>query len=141
MHEDIVSRSTLYYYGGMSKLKIAIIEDDSVISQMYRMKLELEGFDVQVAGDGEAGIGLVKEYTPDAVLLDVRMPKMNGDKALVEIRKHSWGKNVPVLVLTNTGKEEFLSAFKPLDIVDFVIKADCTPKDVVAKVKEILGKD
>jgi len=94
---------------------------------------------VQVAGDGEAGVELVREFEPDIVLLDVRMPKMNGDEALREIRKHDWGKKVPVLVLTNTGKEEFSALFQPLDIVDFVIKADCTPKEVVAQVKEVLG--
>ena len=122
----------------MSKYKVAIIEDDAVISQMYRMKFEAEGFLVQVAGDGETGIELVKEYAPDIVLLDVRMPKMNGDEALREIRKQPWGKKVPVMVLTNTGKEEFLGAFKPLDIADFVIKADFTPKEVVLRVKKIL---
>jgi len=123
----------------MSRKKVAIVEDDSVISQMYRTKFEMEGFDVQVAGDGETGVELVREFEPDIVLLDVRMPKMNGDEALREIRKHGWGEKVPVLVLTNTGKEEFSTLFKPLDIVDFVIKADCTPKEVAAKVKEILG--
>ena len=134
------SQDDVYYYVGMKKNKVAIIEDDSVISQMYRTKFELEGFDVEIAGDGEVGIELVKEFTPDIVLLDVRMPKMSGDEALKEIRKHSWGKDVPVLVLTNTGKDESLAAFKPLGIVDFIIKADYTPKDVVAKVKEVLKK-
>ena len=124
----------------MNKLKVAIVEDDSIISQMYRTKFELEGFEVEVAGDGEAGVALVREFAPDIVLLDVKMPNMNGDEALVEIRKHAWGKDVPVVVLTNTGKEEFSAVFKPLGIEDFVIKADCTPKDVVAKVKEVLGK-
>ena len=129
----------MYYYVGMSKHKIAIIEDDAMIGQMYRTKFEMEGFQVEIAGDGKSGIELVKDYAPDVVLLDVRMPVMNGDDALREIRKHEWGKKVPVLVLTNTGKEEFSGAFKALDIVDFVVKADCTPKDVVAKVKKILG--
>ena len=122
----------------MAKHKVAIIEDDSIISQMYRMKFEMEGFDVEVAENGEVGIELVRDFTPDIILLDVRMPKMNGDAALKEIRKHPWGKNVSVLVLTNTGKDEFSSAFEPLGIIDFVIKADCTPKDVVAKIKATL---
>ncbi|GHU79181.1 hypothetical protein FACS1894191_1410 [Clostridia bacterium] len=123
----------------MSKKKVAIVEDDLTISQMYRMKLEMEGFEVQVAGDGEQGVILVQSFKPDVVLLDVRMPKMNGDEALVLIRKEEWGKKIPVLVLTNTGREEFLPVFKPLDIVDFIVKAESTPKDVVLRVNEIVG--
>jgi CheY-like chemotaxis protein len=124
----------------MSKVKVAIIEDDSVISQMYRMKLEMEGFDVQVAGDGVAGIELAKNFAPDIILLDVRMPRMNGDQALAEIRKYPWGKDIPVVVLTNTGRDEFLNAFNPLDIVDFIVKAESTPKDVVALIEKTVGK-
>ena len=135
---SVALRRGMYYHVDMSKSKVAIIEDDSVISQMYRTKFEMEGFDVEVAGDGAVGIELVKEFKPDIVLLDVRMPNMSGDEALREIRRYEWGKKVPVLVLTNTGKDEFYAAFKSLDIVDFIIKADCTPKDVVAKVKEVL---
>lgn len=123
-----------------NKIKVAIIEDDSVISQMYRMKLEMEGFEVQVANDGAEGVELAKSFAPDIILLDVRMPKMNGDEALAEIRRYSWGKKIPVVVLTNTGRDEFLNAFNPLDIVDFIVKAESTPKDVVALIKKSVGK-
>jgi len=122
----------------MSKQKIAIIEDDPIINQMYRTKFEMEGFDVEIAEDGQLGIQLVEDFKPDIVLLDIKMPKLNGDKTLKEIRKHAWGKNIPVLVLTNAGKDEYLSDFESLNVTDFIIKADCTPKDVVAKVKAAL---
>jgi len=122
----------------MHKQKIAIIEDDPMISQMYRIKFEMEDFDVEIAEDGQLGIQLVEDFKPDIVLLDIKMPKLSGDKALKEIRKHSWGKDIPVLVLTNAGKDEYLSDFEPLHVIDFIIKADCTPKDVVAKVKDAL---
>ena len=119
--------------------KIAIIEDDSVISQMYRMKFEADGFDVQVANNGKDGIDLVREFQPDIVLLDISMPVMNGDVALKSIRKEEWGKTVPVLVLTNLGEEEAPKDIRSLGIESYIVKADLTPRQVVARVKQALG--
>jgi len=117
---------------------IAIIEDDPVISQMYRMKFEAEGFDVQMAVNGKLGVALVEKMRPDAILLDLRMPEMSGTEALTEIRKQPWGKDIPVLVLTNVGEEEAPSVLKTLDVYDYIVKADLTPKQVVLRVKEAL---
>lgn len=119
--------------------KIAIIEDDSVISQMYRMKFEADGFDVQVANNGKDGIDLVREFQPDIVLLDISMPVMNGDVALKSIRKEEWGKTVPVLILTNLGEEEAPKDIRSLGIESYIVKADLTPRQVVARVKQALG--
>ena len=86
--------------------KIAIIEDDPVINQMYRMKFEADGFSVRVAENGEHGVALVEDYAPDIILLDLQMPHMNGAEALAKIRSETWGKDIPVLILTNLGEEE-----------------------------------
>lgn len=119
--------------------KIAIIEDDSVISQMYRMKFETDGFEVQIANNGRDGIGLVEEFSPDIVLLDMQMPIMNGDEALRQIRKSDWGKTVPVMVLTNLGEEEAPKDMRSLGIEAYIVKADLTPRQVVERVKSTLG--
>ena len=118
--------------------KIAIIEDDPVINQMYRMKFEADGFDVEMASDGERGVALVKEFHPDIILLDLQMPHMNGAEALTKIRAADWGKDIPVLILTNLGEEEAPSELKKLDVTHYLVKADLTPKQVVARVKETL---
>ena len=86
--------------------KIVIIEDDPVISQMYRMKFEADGFDVQLANNGKKGVALVEHFSPDIILLDLQMPEMSGDEALAAIRKQTWGKDIPVIILTNLGEEE-----------------------------------
>ena len=86
--------------------KIAIIEDDQVINQMYRMKFEAAGFDVATASDGEAGVAIVKKFHPDLILLDLQMPNMNGVEALSLIRTLPSHKQTPVIVLTNLGEEE-----------------------------------
>lgn len=119
--------------------KIAIIEDDPVISQMYRMKFEADGFDVQLADNGERGVALAEEFKPDIILLDVQMPGMNGAEALTEIRSHKWGKDIPVIVLTNLGEEEAPKTLRVLGIHSYIVKADLTPRQVVGRVKEALG--
>lgn len=119
--------------------KIAIIEDDPVINQMYRMKFEADGFEVQLADNGKRGVAMVEEMKPDLILLDLKMPNMDGAEALAEIRKHDWGKTIPVIVLTNLGEEEAPKSLKSLGIHSYIVKADLTPSQVVARVKEALG--
>ena len=116
----------------MSKAKVAIIEDDHIISQMYRMKFESNGYEIEVASNGQAGIDLVKRFKPDIILLDLKMPGMNGDECLKEIRKADWGKNIPVIILTNISLEESPKALQGLDIANYILKAESTPKQVVA---------
>lgn len=118
--------------------KIAIIEDDSAIHQMYRMKFESEGFDVQLAGDGRTGVALVKSFRPDLILLDLQMPEVDGLSALRQIRSEEWGKHVPVIILTNLGAEESPKELQSLGISGYIVKAELTPRQVVARVKTVL---
>lgn len=127
----------IYFISSMTR--IAIIEDDSVISQMYRMKFEADGFDVQVANNGRDGVALVNDFSPDIILLDIQMPVMNGDEALREIRRNDWGKTIPVLILTNLGEEEAPKDIRSLGIESYIVKADLTPRQVVERVKTTLG--
>ena len=119
--------------------KIAIVEDDPVISQMYRMKFEADGFDVQLANNGIKGVDLVKHFSPDLILLDIQMPEMSGDEALTQIRKQPWGKDIPAIILTNLGEEEAPKHIRSLGIHSYIVKAELTPRQVVQRVKEALG--
>lgn len=119
--------------------KIAIIEDDQTISQMYRMKFESDGFDVQLANNGKSGVELVEEFQPDIILLDLQMPQMGGAEALSLIRKNEWGKDVPVIILTNLGQEEAPDSLKELNIHSYIVKANLTPRQVVSRVQEALS--
>lgn len=119
--------------------KIAIIEDDAVISQMYRMKFEADGFEVQVANNGHRGVAMVESFQPDLILLDLSMPEMDGAEALTEIRAQEWGKDIPVIILTNLGEEEAPKTLRPLGIHSYIVKADLTPRQVVASAKDALG--
>ena len=119
--------------------KIAIIEDDPVIRQMYLMKFGAAGFEVSVAENGQLGVELVEKFKPDVLLLDISMPVMSGDEALAEIRKHDWGRDIPVLVLTNLGEEEAPKTLRALGIHSYIVKAELTPSQVVARVQAALA--
>ncbi len=119
--------------------KIAIIEDQEEIAEMYRFKFESEGYQVEVAENGAVGFKMVKDFGPDIVLLDLMMPVQDGPETLDQFK--SAGIKVPVVVLTNLGKEEAMKRIRtPDNIVDFLIKADCTPKQVVEKIQALLEK-
>lgn len=124
----------------MNPTKVAIIEDDIAISQMYRLKFETEGYDVETADNGKVGLELVQEFSPDIILLDLMMPIMTGDEMLAELRKKSWGKKVPVIILTNMGEEEAPAALKRLGVHSYIVKAEMTPRQVAERVKLALSK-
>lgn len=118
--------------------KIAIVEDDLAISQMYRIKFEGEGFQVQSAENGKLGLELLESMKPDIVLLDLMMPEMNGDQVLAQLRKTDWGKDMKVIILTNMGEQEAPEILKSLNVSAFIVKADMTPKQVAELVKSKL---
>ncbi len=115
--------------------KIAIVEDDLAIAQMYRMKFEVEGFEVQTAENGLLGLKLIEEMKPDIVLLDLMMPEMNGDEVLDKVRSNDWGKDIPVIILTNLSEQEAPAKLKTLGVKRYIVKAEMTPKQVAELVK------
>jgi DNA-binding response OmpR family regulator len=118
--------------------KVAIIEDDAAISQMYRIKFEAEGYTVETAENGLLGLELAKSMKPDIILLDLMMPEMGGLEMLTELRKTDWGKSIKVVILTNMGEQEVPDGIKDLGVCAFILKADMTPKQVAEVVKEQL---
>lgn len=119
--------------------KIAIIEDDMAISQMYRIKFEMEGYEVETAENGKVGLKLVEKMKPDIVLLDLMMPEMTGDAMLIEMRKTDWGKDIKVIILTNKGEQEAPEILKSLGVIRYIVKAEMTPRQVAEMVKQELA--
>src|SRR3954463_12021727 len=118
--------------------KIAIIEDDAAISQMYRIKFEMEGFEVETADNGKLGLGLAEKMKPDIILLDLMMPEMNGDEMLEKMRATDWGKKIKVIILTNVGEQEAPDKLKELGVRAYIVKAEMTPKQVAELAKKEL---
>lgn len=119
--------------------KIAIIEDDLAIAQMYRMKFEAEGYKVDIAENGKLGLLLCEQMKPDLVLLDLMMPEMNGDEMLEKMRATDWGKNIRVVILTNVSEQEAPEKLKSLQVIAFIVKAEMTPKQVAELAKKQLS--
>jgi DNA-binding response OmpR family regulator len=118
--------------------KIAIIEDDQAISQMYRFKFEAEGYTVETADNGRLGLELTESMKPDIILLDLMMPEMTGDEMLEKLRAKDWGKKVKVIILTNVGEQELPAKIKELGVSGVILKADMTPRQVADVVKKYL---
>ena len=115
--------------------KIAIVEDDQAICQMYRYKFETEGYQVETAENGKLGLQLCKAMKPDIILLDLMMPEMNSDEMLTELRKTGWGKKIKVVILTNKGEQEIPTEVRSLGVSAVILKADMTPRQVAELVK------
>ena len=119
--------------------KIAIIEDDQAISQMYRFKFEAENYTVNTAENGRLGLQLIEKMRPDMVLLDIMMPEMTGDEMLLQLRREPWGKDIKVIILTNKGEQEIPESIKGAGVCAVVLKSDMTPRQVAELVKKHLA--
>jgi DNA-binding response OmpR family regulator len=124
------------------KKYILLIEDDKDLMDMYKMKLENEGFFVLVAPDGKKGLRAIRDTYPDLVLLDILMPVMDGFDVLEAKNKCSLPevRDIPAIVLTNLASPEDQAEGKRLGARDWWIKAFNTPAEVAEKVKKILSK-
>lgn len=118
--------------------KVAIVEDERPIADMYRMKFKRAGHDVRVAYEGQQGLTLLEEFLPDLLLLDLRMPELSGDKLLEHVRQSDWGGDMRVVVLTNISRDEAPPNLRLLNIDRYVVKAHTTPSQVLAIAEKIL---
>jgi len=122
------------------KLKILLIEDEEMLSSMYKTKFEKEGMEVDIAQDGEVGLEKAKSGNYNIVLIDIIMPKLDGFATLKQLREIEQYKTVPILMLTNLGQEEDIEKGKKLGATDYLIKANFTPSQVFEKIKLITTK-
>jgi DNA-binding response OmpR family regulator len=122
-----------------SKVVVLLVEDDEFLAGMYVAKLNLEGFEVHLATDGEKGLKLASEVKPSIILLDVILPKMSGFDVLKDLKKDRVTKGVPVILLTNLGQRDDVQKGLELGAVDYLIKAHFLPSEVVSKIKKVVG--
>ena len=118
--------------------KVLIVEDDSLIVKIYTTRLQAEGFEVQSAQDGLEGVTKMREFVPDVVLLDVMMPKLDGFGLVTEIKKDPKLQTIPIIMYSNMNNEEEIQRAKSLGVVEFLIKANLTPNQVIEKIKQYL---
>ena len=118
--------------------KVLIVEDDPILSKIYNKKFLLEGFEVDIAHDGEEGLNKIKAFHPDLVIMDVMLPKLNGIEVMVRAKADPTLAQIPVLVLSNLSTTDDAEEAVKKGAIAFLVKSDYTPAQVVSKVKEIL---
>ena len=119
--------------------RILIIEDEKILSEMYRFKLNKEGFEVMSAIEVDEGIELAKKNKPDLVVLDMLLPKESGINYLIKVKLIEDLKDIPVLVLSNFDDNETRAQAFNNGAKDYLIKSNHDPKEIVDKIKELLS--
>jgi len=119
--------------------RVLLIEDDIAMRTALHEEIHAAGMAVLEAGDGDTGLIIALKEHPDLVLLDLLMPNMDGTAFLKKLREDAWGKGVPVVVLTNLNSVESVAAVLEHGSYDYLVKANVTLAEVVAKIKDRLG--
>ncbi len=120
----------------MANQKILIVDDDANICELLRLYLEKDGFDTQVAEDGKQALLAVESFSPDIILLDIMLPKLDGWQVCREIRKNH---KTPIIMLTAKGETfDKILGFE-LGADDYVTKPFDT-KEIIARVRAVLRR-
>ncbi len=112
----------------MEKLKVLIVDDEPEFAELVKMRLQDNGYDVITAINGKEGLAHIEAYAPDAVLLDVFMPGMDGLEVLKKIRKHN--KDLPVFIVTAFSNEDRFKKAKQYNVSGFIVKTSDLKKEV-----------
>ena len=118
--------------------KILIIEDDQLVANIYANKFTVDHFKVEIAPDGDAGFTLVNSFKPDAVLLDLMLPKTSGLDLLKKIRAQAGFETLPVVVFSNTYLSNMVQEAWKAGATKCLSKANCTPKQVIEVIRGLI---
>jgi len=118
--------------------KVLIIDDDVFYVEVMTRIFSREKYGIEIALDGEDGLKKVKSFNPDIVLLDIRMPKMDGIAVVRELKKDPSTKDIPVILVSNLADERDAGEVAGLSDVQSLVKANHTPDEIFQKVKETL---
>lgn len=125
---------------GNTPYKILIVDDDKFLLNMYSIKFQKEKFDVTVASDGLEALKKLQEgFVPDAIVLDIVMPVMDGLECLEKMRAENLAKDATVLILSNQGQSSDIDKAKRLGIDGYIVKATTIPSEVVTEVQRMLA--
>jgi DNA-binding response OmpR family regulator len=121
-----------------NRQKIVIVEDNEALADIYKTRMELKGYDCQVANDGLSGLNLIQKVMPDLVLLDLMVPVMAGDQILSLMRNSQWGKDIKVYIISNLNESDAPSGLRDKGIEGYAVKANMHDDDLDNIVDEVL---
>jgi CheY-like chemotaxis protein len=120
------------------EVRVLFVEDDASVAQMYRLKLELDGYTVDVAGDGVVALERARSLQPDIIFLDIRLPKLDGLRVLEALRADAATRNIPVVILSNWNEKELVERSTRLGGLDHLTKSQTTPAYLIRQIHDWL---
>jgi len=124
-----------------TKKKILLVEDDASLANVYKTRLELEGFDVRHVDNGEDALSNAIDFRPDLIVLDVMMPKINGFDVLDIIRTTPETMSMRVIMLTALSQAKDKDRADKLGADDYLVKSQVVITDVIARIRHHLNID
>jgi DNA-binding response OmpR family regulator len=122
------------------KLKILLVEDDAMIIDMYKMRLEAENYEVITVEKGSEALRVAKTVMPAVILLDVMLPESDGFSILQALKGEIETKDIPVLMLTNINENGDQERGRELGAIDYFVKSQHTPTEVLMGIKRIIAE-
>lgn len=119
-------------------MKILIIEDEEVLAEVIKEKLEKTGDAVAVATDGEEAVPLARKFVPDIIVLDLLLPKRSGFEVLRILKADETFKMTPVIVVSNLGEESDIKRALDLGAADYYVKSEHPINEIIEKIKGAL---
>lgn len=118
--------------------RVLIVEDDRFLRRACQARLEQQGYTILTAADGEEALRIARTEIPDLILLDLLMPKLNGLEVLRVLRSEEGTRTIPVLVLSNSSRQEDVETIRNLGISGYYVKANLSLQDLSTQVKSLL---
>lgn len=118
-------------------MKILLVDDDEAIKLIFATALQKAGFEIVSAADGKSGLDKAKTEKPDFILLDQILPDMKGNDILTTLKDDLETKHIPVAMLSNYGQSELVQDAINHGAVDYLLKYQIAPEDLVTKVNEL----
>jgi DNA-binding response OmpR family regulator len=122
-------------HGAEEEIRVLFVEDDPTLAEMYRTKLELDGYLVDIARDGEEALARLNAELPDLVFMDIRLPKIDGIRVLEELRDRDQTRHLPVVILSNYSDDDWRVRVRELGALEWLVKTSTTPGQVSGQIQ------
>jgi len=119
--------------------KIVIVEDNDIVAGIYKHKLQAEGYHVDIALDGQAGLDLINTTKPDLVLIDLMLPELSGIEVIEKLRGQEEFEELLIIAFSSDYLGGMMEKARQVGATQLIAKADHTPNQIVEKIKELLA--
>ncbi len=123
----------------MEKKTVLLVEDEPLLGNLLKQRLEKEGITVLLNRDGEEAIRTLREVKPDLILLDLILPKISGFQIMEALQADATLERAPIIVVSNLGQDTDIAKGQSLGAVEYFVKAKMSLEDLVENIKKTLG--